>query len=167
MRTSICRFALLGLMACRPACAGDVSTPEWGPVTKNAQLSVNLRADGKSIEASQPVKLIIRFRNVSTNETLIVLLSNAEEHNAEFSFVVRLPSGKDVTLTPGAHHGSGAILHLAPSGTHAIDFNLSRLWRFDQPGAYQITAKCRVDIGASKSFQIVSNPLSVLVVPDR
>ncbi len=167
MRTSTCWLAVVGLLACWSAFGADVSAPEWGPVTNNAQLSVSLKGGGKEIKAGQPIKLDIGFRNVSTNETLELLFCRVEGHNPEFSFVVSLPSGKEITLTPGGAHGSGIIISLEPGRTYYREFNLSRLRTFSEAGAYQITAKYRVEFGVPKPFQIVSRPLSVIIVADR
>lgn len=147
--------------------ADDLKTNQWGVVTNNVQMSISLTDRGKEIKSSQPVKLLIRFRNISTNETFLVGRENAIENDPGYSWVVISPSGKDISPKPQIHTGSGGAIPLVPNQFIEFEFNLSRLCKFDELGTYKIVTKKSIwSPENQKLFTVVSTPLYVTVVPE-
>jgi hypothetical protein len=66
MKKHLIYFVALIILSALPAAAVD--TNDWGTATNNLQMSISLKGDKKKIKINQPVKLLIRYRNVSTNE---------------------------------------------------------------------------------------------------
>ena len=62
--------------------ADDLRTNEWGSVNCNTQMSIALKNLKEGIHANQPVNLVIRIKNVSTNDTISVYHSPAIVHNS-------------------------------------------------------------------------------------
>jgi hypothetical protein len=143
--------------------ADDLKTNDWGAVTNNAQMSISLTGGGNEIKASEYVRLLIRFRNVSTNETFSINRPNSIETDPTFSFIVVSPSGKDVSpSSPKMFVGSGGSIPVDPNQTVELEFNLSNLCRFDEAGTYRIVAKKLIrSPEGSEPSTIVSNPLLV------
>jgi len=112
------------LLAAAQALAGETTTNAWGPVTNNAQIAISVVAPGShfvgafpvdggtnfhpvppvvegeksELKVGQPFSLLVRLRNVSTNETFYISCSDPipnEEHG--LACVVISPSGKDVS----------------------------------------------------------------------
>jgi DNA-binding beta-propeller fold protein YncE len=149
--------------------ADDLKTNDWGAVTNNAQMSISLTGGGNEIKTNEPVRLLIRFRNISTNETIAIFRPNAIETDPTFSFIVVSPSGKDVSpSSPKIFVGSGGVLPIDPNQTVELEFNLSDLCKFDEVGTYKIIAKKGVGSrDGKKLFVVVSNPLYATIVPDK
>jgi hypothetical protein len=69
-----CYSCIVYLIASCLAFADDTNVYEWGPKAGNFQLSIRLKGGGKEIKTNQPLDLMIRFRNLSTNESLSFML---------------------------------------------------------------------------------------------
>jgi hypothetical protein len=134
-----------------------VATNEWGAVACNVQISIALKEPVTEIKAGEPVDLVIRAKNVSTNDAF-----NVYEDDNDLSFAIIAPSGRDVSPVPpkDAVSSSGAVIHVPAQQTKEFEYNPN--YKFDEIGTYTITAK----IPIRNSCQAVSNPLSVTVVEE-
>ena len=167
MKNCIHCFLVVGLLAVRGALADGATADKWGTVTNNVQMSIALKSDENEIKTNQTVKLAIRFRNVSTNKTFWIFNSEIPEELPGLSFVVTSPSGKDTSLTTKLTQSSGRGVRVAPSHIRELEFDLTRLYKFNEVGTYQITAKFGELLGGKSKFEVVSNPLSLGVVSGR
>lgn len=159
---------MFAMLAVWQAFADDVKTNEWGAITNNVQMSINLKGDRKEIKSNQPFRLLIFIRNVSTNEAFNVHYTYVNDY--DLSFVVIAPSGKDISpiFPKDRVFGSGAFIFVPPGQIKRFGFNLSFLCKFDEVGTYKIIAKQKGYWSKSqKDLTIVSNPLCVTVVPDK
>ncbi|MBP7826039.1 MAG: hypothetical protein KA236_05775 [Verrucomicrobia bacterium] len=160
---------ILSLVYALQSFSEDAKGNEWGPVTNNAQMSIASQAAKNELKIGQPVNLWVRYRNISTNQTVCVFAVNGTVHDPEYSFFVMSPSGKDVSpdLKKWAPE-SGRIMCVRPRQVRAIEFNLSAVCKFDEVGTYKITAQKRGIWTGEKSipFSLVSNPLLLSIVPD-
>jgi hypothetical protein len=98
----------------------------------------------------------------------VVYLYNALAVNADplmgVFCVVISPSGKDISPNPRTFwHGSAAHIILPPNQIKEFEFNLSQLCNFDETGTYKIIAKKTIWFGNDKRFEIISNPLNMIV----
>jgi hypothetical protein len=163
------------------AFGSDSPAGDWGTVTNNLQMCIKLGGDMNEAKVGQPLDLIIRIRNLSTNETYFWIEPHTEVQDALYKIIVTAPSGKNVSPTmpyvPMA--GSGATRSAEPGGTNVCDLNLENLFRFEEAGTYKISAQREImgPIGNSgvrsngltivtsmKEFAVSSNPLYVHVV---
>ena len=67
MKKQLC-YSIFAALTVWQAFAGDSQTDEWGAVTNNFPMSISLKGDKNEITTNQPCILLIRYRNVSTNE---------------------------------------------------------------------------------------------------
>ncbi|GEM_PF-1937462 len=166
MKTYLHCFSILAVFS---AFADGIETNNWGATTNGVQVSIGLSGGGEKITINQPVKLVIRFKNVSTNEILNVSRQSLLESDDSYSFVVISQSGQDVSPSakPRFIPGSGTSIRIAPRQVKAVQYELSRRCKFDEIGAYKVIAKIELKLlGKSKMFQAVSSPLCVSIVPD-
>jgi len=137
----------------------------WGIARGNVQLSINLKNGHSRILTNEPVELIVCFKNVSTNETFTVYLSHNEDALHGFGFQIISPSGKEARLIPALSRGSGRFMNIGPSQIGHFEFNLSRLFHFNEIGIYTIVARRTIHSRATeRPITVISNPLLVSVV---
>ena len=212
MKIQTISYSVLAFLAVSQALAGETTTNAWGPVTNNAQIAISVvrpgtyspwgyfSVDGSTnspplppagekaeIKVGQPFSLLVRLRNLSTNETYLIGCEGViPDEDLGLAFVVISPSGKDVSpRIPTNYHG--AVLSLnpgfgataRPNETAMFEFPLSRLlegqnvFPLDQPckldaiGTYKITVRKRIHPTAGKEFMLTSNTLYVSVVPNK
>jgi hypothetical protein len=150
------------------ALAQDPATNEWGAPTNNVQMSIRLKNGGKETSLKKPVELLIRYRNISTNETFILNRLNDIEMDTSYSFTVLSPEGKNICPGVTETAFSGDIIRLGPNQVAELNFNLSVRCKFDEIGTYKIIAKnTEIVSEKNKAFEVVSNPLYVSVVPEK
>jgi hypothetical protein len=148
--------------------ATETKTSEWGAATNNVQMSIRVKSVPSDIKQSEPVKLLIRFRNISTNETFMLYRANSMEDNPDCSFVVLSPSGTDLWPSVQREVLSGASVFLQSGQVIEFEFDLSRRCRFDQIGTYKIIAKYGMwSREKRRTFQAVSNTLQVSITPGK
>ena len=147
----------------------DVPTNEWGDVSYNTQLSVGLKSAEREYKTNQIVELLVRIRNLSTNEEYGVDVQRSFLLNEDFLFVVISPSGKDVSpVFHGSPRFSGSVVWVHPNQIDGFGFALSEICKTDEVGTYQIIMKMkRATPDRRKSFEIISNPLYVSIVSDK
>ena len=181
-------YSICALFALSTALAGERTTDAWGPATNNAQMAISVTSPWSQtfqvgdtnvaaarfsvkheVKVGQPFSLLVRIRNLSTNETLSFY--NALQPNTSpdvgLACVVISPSGKDVSPTRTAAGGSGQFAVARPNQTTQFEFGLSGLCKLEETGTYKITAKKNTFGNADKAFVLTSNTLSVSVVPDK
>ena len=149
---------------------GDVSeetaTNKWGLVVRNLQLSICLKDGLQETTTNGPVLLMVRVKNVSTNEWFSVDHYNNEPQDG-FDFQITNPSGKETTLLAGVPHGSGGSSCIGPNQIGRFEINLSRLFTFDDLGTYKILASRRtISPPTEKPLTLISNPLFLAITAD-
>jgi len=164
----------------------DVHAADWGPATNNAQISIQLSESNNYIESNQPVILKVKFRNLSSNKSFSVIVPLDTESDPDFSFLINTPSGTKISLIKDGKEpylGSAGYINVGPSQTKELEFNLSRLCKFNELGAYEIIARRWIITGVSsnepplgsnsnslKIFSgclLISNPLKVTIIPAK
>jgi hypothetical protein len=170
MKKQFC-YSIVVALAVWQVFADDPKTHEWGAVTNNFQMSINLKGDKNEITTNQPCILLIRYRNVSTNEMFRVFEANGTVYDPSYSFVVISPSGKDISpdMKKVRSGDSWANHEVGPNQTVEIEFNLTYLCKLNEVGTYKIIAKKGQmwSVARDKEFTVVSNPLNVLVIPNQ
>ena len=190
MQTYSC--SVLALLAVCRALAGEPTTNEWGTATNNAQMAVSVTSPWshtfqvgdsntvqtpysakRNLKAGEPFSLLVRIRNLSTNETLSFynLAQPLPDVKNGLACVVISPSGKDVSPITDSTvmSGSGGFASAMPNQTIEFEFPLSQLCRLEEIGTYKITARKRTVTNnkAQKAITLTSNTLRVSVVPDK
>jgi hypothetical protein len=168
---------LLGLLVEPHTLAGGLGAGDWGAPTNQLQMSIDLKQGGERTSTNQPVVLLIRIRNLSSKDTVHFQQPHFRqpgepERASAFSFLVVTPSRKAVTLTVEEPlHSGGQFVFVGPGETREIDFDLSKLCKFDESGTYQIVSRCLLgrwldrEGKTVKAVQVISNPLRVSIGP--
>jgi hypothetical protein len=191
-------YSALALLAVCHALAGEPTTNFWGPVTNNVQMAINVVPPGShfvrnfavdggtnaykvppvvegeksEVKVGQPFSLLVRIRNLSTNETF-TFLYGAMFPDAEWGLVciVVSPSGKDVSPSANSPREpwSGRTAIARPGQTTEFEFPLSELCKLEEIGTYKITVRKSTFAirKGEKGIVLTSNTLSVSVVPDK
>jgi hypothetical protein len=151
--------------------ADDLKTDDWGVATNNLQISIKLEGGEQQVKAGQPYGLVIRYKNITTNDTFAIYEVNGTIDDSSYSFHVTSPSGKDVSPDTSKipMYESGGICYASPGQVIEIKFDLSAICRLDEVGVYKITVKKAqiISIAKNKMFEAVSNPLNVTVVANQ
>jgi hypothetical protein len=158
----------LWLIACLTSLAAETNDYEWGPVTGNFQVSIRLKGGGTEIKTNQPIDLIIRIRNLSTNETLNFTLWNWQAYSpSEQSLTILSPSGKDIYVwhspipKDGAVSGGPNSVVVPPQKSAEYGFHAFGLSENITNGVYKVIVKRKVLHGLTAN----SNTLLLKVVP--
>lgn len=153
--------------------AGDATTNHWGTVTNQVQLSIAVKNAGP-IVTNQPVTLLVQVRNLSTHRQFALFRGLAEHTNpvSGVGLTVISPAGKVVRPPPNRNRegGSGQMLSLEPKQTVEFSFGLSNIFRFEEVGTYEITARkvvCTASPFGKDPFEVVSGSLSFSVVSGK
>jgi hypothetical protein len=142
---------------------------EWGTVTYNTQISIGLKNNVKVFTTNQTVQLLVRIKNLSTNEEYGVAVEQAFILTEGLSLVVISPSGKDISPIFGkSDRFSGTVLWVHPNQTDGFCFGLNEICKMDEVGTYKVILKMeRTTPDRKKMFEIVSNPLFISVITDK
>ena len=154
------------------------------------ELSRNLRPGDPTVKQGQEVTLTIAITNMSRTEIFGVPTAKEIENDSRFSFLVVSPSGKHL-------YPHGDPMHVRAQSIYSLDaaklsqriftFPLSAICKLDEIGTYSVTAYRVVDwpdgkkeyvtvtdddgtkrqIGLEVRFTVISNPLSINIVPDK
>lgn len=151
------------------AYAQEKSADQWGVITNNLQMSIRLKNGGNEITNGQPCILEIRYRNVSTNETVCALRMKWTEADWTYSFIVTDPSGKDISPDLNKPFGGSATeITISPGQTQGLEYKFSGVCKMDEVGTYKIIAKKFLFSGGKNGgFKVCSNPLLVTVAPNE
>lgn len=156
-------FCITGVYAIRGA---ETNGFKWGPIAGNFQMSVRLRDGGNEIKTNQPVDLMIRLRNLSTNESYNFIYGGALSvpTPGEFSLEVISPSGKNICKYPKYSNGGSSVwAHVPPHGTWEQEFPLGRLIEYETNDVYKIVVRRMIHT----NVVVISNPLYLKVVPGK
>jgi hypothetical protein len=170
MNKCIYYYLSVALLGVWQSLADVTQTNDWGPATNSLQMSIRIEGDKAQIKVGQPVKLLIRYKNVSTNETFTLYEFEGVVDDASYSFIIRSPSGMYLTSDYKVQEpASGAVHGLGPGEIFETRFDIGKLYKFDQVGTYRIIAKKAEMWSPSKhqAFIVVSNPLDVKFVPSQ
>ncbi|MCX6914405.1 MAG: hypothetical protein NT167_15340 [Verrucomicrobia bacterium] len=125
----------------------------------------------REIKVGELFSLLVRVRNLSTNETLSCY--NAWEPNTDLEVglacEVISPSGKHLSPSRRIAGGSAGFAVAGPGQTTQYEFGISGLCKLDEIGTYKITARKRAFVcpKGEKAFVLTSNTLCVSVVPGK
>ena len=75
---------------------------QWGPLTYNTQISIGLDSNTNKFRTNEIINLLVRIKNVSTNDGFGMIVGLPITFTEGASFLVTSPSGKD--LTPAMQH---------------------------------------------------------------
>jgi hypothetical protein len=147
----------------------EASANDWGTLTYNTQISIGVDSDTNALKTNQDAQLLVRIKNLSTNEEYGVYVQNAFLSTPGLSFTILSPSGKDVSpVFYKAFRGSGGNVWVHPNQINGFGFSIHEICKMDEVGTYKIILKMkRWTPDRRKSFEIVSNPLFVTVVPGQ
>jgi hypothetical protein len=162
-------FITFALIIAFGAYASDLATNEWGPVTNNVQMSIQLKNGQIEITNGQPCILLIQFKNLSSTEPLEIFQMVWHEGDGSYSFGVIDPFGKNISpISNGIVEGSMISIEVPPGETRSTDFNLGAICKLGKNGNYKVIAQKFIWFnGQRKLVQVVSNPLTVTVVPSQ
>lgn len=136
---------------------------------------VSLAGGGEKIKVGQPLKLLLRFKNISANETFHVERDRGRTEILDYSYLIDFPSGKRVRsemLGPKISSDMGS--NIGPNETFECEIELSKICQLDEVGTYKIILQRGVwgplekrkengNVVEVPSFMIVSSPLFVQV----
>jgi hypothetical protein len=142
---------------------------EWGTVTYNTQISIGQKNSEKAFTTNQTIQLLVRIKNLSTNEEYGVGVQSPFILTEGLSFVVISPSGKDMSpIFQKSPRFSGGMVWVHPNQTDGFCFELNEICKTDEVGTYKIILKMeRATPDRRKIFEIVSNPLFISVIADK
>jgi len=161
-------YLLLFISTLNRASAGEIKTKVWGVLTNGVQMAIEVKDNPLVITNNQPVKLLITYRNVSSNANMTVYKANYTEEDPSCFFVVISPSGRDISPENVGVANSGSAEALGPQKEIQIEFNLSAICSFNEVGAYKIVARKGIYWREEKhGFLVFSNPLNVVIVADK
>lgn len=169
MKKYILYLSLFIIVSLRWSDAGEVKTNHWGPATNQIQISISFKGEQKQIKTNEPFNIVYRVKNNSTNEAFHFFHATTPDQNIAFSFNIFAPSGKEslLNVSPTNLRIQQAGWFDIPHGqTREFDYKISDILKFDEIGAYQITAKIWMSlVGSSNGFEVISPPLSLTIAP--
>jgi hypothetical protein len=137
------------------------------------QLSSKPPLDQPRIRRTEPVILVITLTNMSFNDTFYLPSVRNYADTMYYSFEIMTPSGNRVSPKVdyvGAFlSGTRYTLNGGKARQRTFNFNISDICKFDEIGAYVITVTREVSWpnGEQSGFTVVSNPLTINIVPDK
>jgi hypothetical protein len=106
--------------------ASGAAGGDWGDITNNVQICLALKGKQREIKPKEPVTVLVRFRNLSTNRTIGVFETGAPEYDDTYSWSVISPSGKNISpdfkTIPTCDNGH--TLWIPPAHTEQVELNL-------------------------------------------
>ena len=169
MKHTVPMIVLFVLINTCDAFPDDITTDTWGPITNDAQMAITPKYDGAGLKTNQPFGVIVRLRNLSTNETFYSNRLIEPIVTAHFYFNVIAPSAKEILPIPNMTAAFGRIKNfiVRPNDIYSFDFDLGVLCKFNELGTYKIIGKMRVGRSTKGFLFITSNQLSLSVVPGQ
>jgi hypothetical protein len=138
---------------------------EWGAMTNNVQMSIGTINGTATIKTNQPFSLIVRMKNVSTNQITFGYRYPLET-TENLSWLVVSPSGKDVSpVRQPALRGSSVSRQIDPNEIFQFEYSLSSICSFHEIGTYKIVAIIDVGTKPHEPRRVDSNPLYLAVMP--
>jgi hypothetical protein len=158
------------------ALASGLSTNEWGVGTNNVKMSIYLAGSNEEIKIGKPLKLIARFKNISTNEVFHLHQARELTEVADYSFFIDFPSGKRVSaLSKAPIIGSDMGSNIGPNETFECELKVDKVCQLDEVGTYKIIVQREIwgpfekrkekgNVVEMPTFTIISNPLLLQIV---
>lgn len=147
--------------------ADETNTAAWGPKVGNLQMFVRLKDGGSEIETNQPIELLVRVKNLSTNKSVVLTeWMGAEIFETTSLSPILTVSGREQHYeirVDGSFSGTIDPRVAPPNGYYEYEFNIGRLKDPKTKSVYKIVTKRMV--GAN--LVVTSNPLYVKVVPSE
>jgi hypothetical protein len=133
------------------------------------ELSGTFKADENKVRLGEPVILTIDFTNTSTNEKYWIVNAHPLEDDKFYVFDVTTPSGKHISPKGDYMLTGSRIGYFLDSSNRGRFFMyvLSNICKFDEIGTYTIKVTRKVDWEGHPSFTVVSNPLSIQMLPEK
>jgi hypothetical protein len=131
-------------------------------------MSIRLKDGSATIKTNQPIDLVIRIRNLSTNESLgFRMCNNTEISPTNSSIKVLSPSGKDIYVwrsplsKDGVFSGGYQNITVPPQGTYEYQDRAGGFSENVTNGVYKVIATRKVLHGLTAT----SNTLLLKVIP--
>ena len=162
MKTHLYLVLVVAAAAACQSRAGSSPTVEWGPVTNGVQLSIALRQREEQKESGKPGDLVVCTRNVSEHTVHVVRYGDPLE---EFSFRIRFPSGRNVSLEQRPYPPGSARFTIEVKPNDAFShpaIGLQSVCDLSEAGRYSIVLKEKV-LAPGGPTEVTSNPLSSTV----
>ncbi|MGA2557421.1 MAG: hypothetical protein ABSG04_14240 [Verrucomicrobiota bacterium] len=145
------------------------------------ELARRMNSAGIMVKKGDAVTLIIAFRDLATNESFLFLADPNILADRLIAFHVVRPSGQRVTPEPAYPASRSLATHkFAPGSPVYVTCHFSEKFNFYEIGRYVITLEANVHSDENKDpvrwhetqdpegwFTLVSNPLSIDIVPDK
>ena len=136
MKMPSCYFLISMLAAQAVLGAPKPADAQWGPVsTNNLQFSISVKGKPGDIQTNQPLRLVLRFKNLSTSQTSAIYKPGDLKLNWCFDFVLVDPSGKkQTTYNRVSGGGQARWIRLGTNETQEVedrskqDIPIQRTW---------------------------------------
>jgi hypothetical protein len=151
------------------AATEGIGTNAWGPINSNLQMSISVKGGTNEIKTNQPLILLVRIRNLSTNENYYYERYGDGLVDSVTNFVVTSPSGKDILPLYLSISRHPARFETVLAGkTLEYDFVLTFEYKFDELGVYKIIANKTLTLpGSNESVTVTAAPLFITVLPGK
>lgn len=150
-------------------CCGEEEFSDAG-ITNAVRMTIHLIGGGSTVETDQPFTLQICITNESTNRIIFVVIPMADSEDSGFFFSVISPTGNDIAKKrkpPLIDKGGNAVI-LKPGRWKAIEFDPTRICKFNRLGTYSITVRRQVLVQPDdRGIEITSKPFVLSVVPQK
>ena len=167
MKINLFCFSIYLALSAAKAFADEANNMEWGAISNNVQMSIAARGGEKTIKTNQPVSLIVRIKNVSTNQLYFSYLYPLET-TQNLSWLVVSPSGKDVSpVRQPVFRVSVVSRQIDPSEVFRFEYSVSSICSFHEIGTYKIVATIDVGTKPHEPLRVNSNPLYLTVIPSE
>jgi hypothetical protein len=145
-----------------------VPNNQWGPLTYNTQISIGLDDKTSVFKTNQVINLLVRVKNLSTNQQFGFIIGTPISYTVAATFIVTSPSGKDISpVMYNSNRIHGLPIWVHPGQIDGFSFQLGEICQYHEIGTYKILIKMqRPSPDRRKLYDIVSNPLSVTIIPD-
>jgi hypothetical protein len=145
--------------------AGDTNRYEWGPVISNLQMSIHLKDGGTEIKTNQPVEMVMRIRNLSTNQTFTFTWWVGTDiiPRSQFEPVI----SRSEVDPPGSFSEDGSynrpviMASVSPGSIYECKVNGGVITNCKTNSVYTVVAR-RI---TGTNLVVISNPIYVKVLP--
>lgn len=142
--------------------SGDI---EWGVKTNGLQLSISETGGDATIKTNQPLTLMVRIKNVSTNQ-MVFGYDRPLKTTDSISWFVVAPSGKNISMIRQPTIRRSSVYHpIGPNEIFQFEYSLSSICGFNEIGTYKIVAIKDLGTKPREPHVVESNPLFITVAP--
>jgi len=143
------------------------ATNEWGPVNYYTQISIGINGAKTTFGTNEDVEMLVRVRNLSTNNDYGLYVQEPFTFSDGFKFVVISPTGKDIS--PPFHKSfrfTGGVVWVKTNQVDGFRVDLGQICKLNEVGSYKIVLKMkRWSPDRKTAYEIDSNPLNIVVTP--